>query len=174
MARRINVTHTTNYDDPEDNVSTVAGWFDLDKATRYDENTHWDGNNMVSSAVADRYGRQILYRTAKGRWVLNNWSQWSGSVLTYEFIEPAAAREWLIAQEEDEAVEQYFGELEDERGPGRPEVGNAVHIRLGDLLAQLDEWAADHNMSRPDAMREAVRRLVSEQEIPEHDLPVRV
>ncbi len=44
------------------------------------------------------------------------------------------------------------------RGPGRPEIGGAVHLRLGELLDQVDEWARERNISRS----AAVRRLISQ------------
>jgi hypothetical protein len=71
----------------------------------------------------------------------------------------AKARDWLITNDEDEAAEKYF-DIEEERGPGRPEVGGAVHVRLGEQLAELDAWATAHGMTRAKAIREAVSRLV--------------
>ena len=39
---------------------------------------------------------------------------------------------------------------------GRPEIGGAVHVRLGDLLRQVDEWAAARAMTRAEAVRKLV------------------
>lgn len=47
-------------------------------------------------------------------------------------------------------------ELENGRLPGRPAIGGAVHVRLGDVLARVDEWAERNEVTRA----EAVRRLV--------------
>lgn len=159
MGRRINITETVNdpYDE-KDGAVRLVGWFDIDKATAYEEDTEWDGSNRISKATGSRWDHQILYRTAKGRWVLHCWSQWQGSTPTYEFVTDEAAREWLIAQNEDAAVEEHFGELEEERGPGRPEVGGAVHLRLGDLLPKLDARAKEMGVARA----EAARRLLAE------------
>lgn len=155
---RINVTETT--DDPcnsEETIQRVAGWFDLDKATAFEEDTEWDGSNRISKATGSQWNHQMLYRTAKGRWVLHCWSQWQGSTPSYEFIGDTDAREWLIAQREDEAVAKYFGDLEEERGPGRPEVGGAIHVRLGGLLPRVDAEAERLGVNRA----EAVRRLLA-------------
>src|SRR5690606_2328709 len=88
------------------------------------------------------YGHQALYRTPKGRWVLHKWSQWAGSEDTYEYISDDRAREWLLKCEHDDAVEKYFGELEEESGPGRPPIGSPINVRLGDdLQARVDAAA---------------------------------
>lgn len=47
-------------------------------------------------------------------------------------------------------------ELENGRLPGRPAIGGAVHVRLGDALPRVDEWARRNEVTRA----EAVRRLV--------------
>jgi hypothetical protein len=132
----------------------LVGWFDIDAAEKFREDTEWDGNNHISKATGSQFDHQTLYRTKGGRWVLNRWSQWQGSRETYEFISDDEAREWLIAQNEDVAVERYFGELEDERGPGRPEIGPAIQVRLPeDLLAQIDAKAEDDGVSRAEMVR---------------------
>lgn len=43
-------------------------------------------------------------------------------------------------------------------GAGRPEVGPAVNVRLGELLSRVDEFAASHAMSRAAAIRELISR----------------
>lgn len=43
-----------------------------------------------------------------------------------------------------------------ERKPGPPEVGEAINVRLGDLLPRVDEFAASGGMSRAAAIRELV------------------
>jgi hypothetical protein len=39
------------------------------------------------------------------------------------------------------------------RSAGRPEIGNAVHIRLGGLLDHVDTWAQTQGLGRPEAIR---------------------
>lgn len=138
------------YEEPE-----LLGWFDPEKAQQFDEDTDWDGSNHISVATGSQFDHQCLYRTAAGRWVLRNWSQWQGSLPSWEFLADTDAREWLLKNKRGEAVERYFGEIEEEKGPGRPGVGGAVHVRLGDLLPRIDAYAAKHEISRA----EAVRRL---------------
>lgn len=42
---------------------------------------------------------------------------------------------------------------------GRPEIGQPINIRLGDdLLAAVDNYAADCGVSRAEAIRELVQR----------------
>lgn len=69
-------------------------WFDLDKTTTWKEDTRWDGHNNVS-VCAERFGHEELHRTAGGRFVLNHWSQWQGSMATYEEISVEEAARWL-------------------------------------------------------------------------------
>ena len=45
------------------------------------------------------------------------------------------------------------------RGVGRPAVGGPVHVRLGDLLPDVDKWAAENAVpSRAEAVRLLVAR----------------
>lgn len=137
----------------------LVGWFDADAAEKFEEDTWFDGSNRISKATGSQFEHEALYRTKGGRWVLDKWSQWQGSRETYEFISDDEAREWLIAQNEDVAVERYFGELEDERGPGRPEIGPAIQVRLPeDMLAAVDSRADAEGVSRA----EMVRMLLAE------------
>lgn len=129
-----------------------AGFFDPDKATSWHGETKWDGNNNID-INAGRHNHQILYRTAQGRWVLHEWSQWQGTTPSYVYLTPEAAREWLEFNHEDDAVKEFFGPIEDERGPGRPEIGGRVTLALGDVLAKLDAHAAEHGIARAEAAR---------------------
>lgn len=157
---RINVY---DYGDPESwdyEGRTLAGWFNPDTATIYKEATEWDGNNHVSINSVGPYGHQALYRTSGGRWVLNNWSQWQGSEDKYEFISDRDAKDWLLRNQEDDAVKQWFGELEEESGPnlgGRPAVGPKVETRLDeDTLAKVDARAAEEKVSRAETLRRLI------------------
>jgi len=110
--------------------------------------------NHTGSQWVDEY----LYRTKGGRWVRNHDAhRQMGGPDTYEFYDDEQARDWLLRSEcNDEAVARFFGEVEEERGPGRPEVGGAVHVRLGALLANVDAYAEAEQCPRA----EAIRRLV--------------
>jgi len=95
----------------------VAGWFDPDKATEFAPKRYFDGNNMLERG-SDRVGDYTrLYRTAGGRWVEHSWSDWVGVNPTWSFISPAAAKGWLLLNDFDDAVEEFFGELPEESGP---------------------------------------------------------
>jgi hypothetical protein len=153
---RINVYR---YDDEDGKI--LDGWFDPDKAENIVDDTRWDGNNSVSVHASDRFAHEALYRTAKGRWVLHRWSQRQGSVPTYEFITDDTARTWLLKNDSDDIVEKYFGEIEEERGPGRPEVGKPINVRLGDdLLARVDERAKAEGKTRADMLRDLVSQAI--------------
>lgn len=118
----------------------LAGWFDDDSADEY-----W------ASAGS------ILYRTAGGRWVRYSRDG-------YQFVNDETAQEWLIEHGPhfDEAVEKWFGAIEEERGPGRPEVGQPINVRLGDdLLAQVDAIAKADNASRAETVRTLIASAVA-------------
>jgi hypothetical protein len=134
----------------------LDGWFDLDKAVGIPERLIWDGNNNVSVHVG-RCEHQRLYRTSGGRWVLHTWSQWVGTQPTYAYISDDDAKTWLLRNESDDIITQYFGPLEDERGPGQPAIGKPVPIRFDpSILARVDARATGEGVSRA----EMVRRLV--------------
>jgi len=140
----------------------LAGWFDLDRATRFDEDRDFDGHNWVSVATGSQWHHEYLYRTAQGRWALQHTSNYQGTLDRWEFITPDAAREWLLANGHDEAVREHFGEVEEEAGPnlgGRPEIGPAINVRLPkQLLGLVDDHATAHRLTRA----EAIRRLLDQ------------
>lgn len=146
-----------------DAKAELAGWFDPRSAVIYGQDKRWDGSNMVGVITGSQWIDEYLYRTKGGRWVrCNDATRYYNGSCTYEFVTDEQAKDWLLRSEcNDEAVAKYFGEIEEERGPGRPEIGGAVHVRLGDLLAKVDSFAADfdteHKMSRADAVRELVK-----------------
>jgi hypothetical protein len=89
-------------------------WFDLDKAERFEETTHWNGNNHISKATGSQWDHEELYRTAGGRWILHHWSQWQGSTPSWTEISADDAARWLSINEYDAhpAVEGEYAELE--------------------------------------------------------------
>ena len=138
-----------------DECGELEGWFDEAKAEEFKEATRWDGSNHISIATGSQWDHQALYRTAGGRWVLHSWSQWQGRPETYRFVSDDKAREWLLKNEHDEAVEKYFGEIEEERGPGRPEIGPVIQVRLPeDLLTKVDAAAEKAGLSRAETIRQ--------------------
>ena len=142
-----------------DDEGNFIGWFDRAKAEKFEEATRWDGNNHISIATGSQWDHEALYRTAGGRWVLHFWSQWEGRPERYRFIDSDEAREWLLLNEEDEAVERLFGEIEDEVGPGRPEIGPPILVHLpAEMTARLDGLAERDGVPRA----EVIRRLLGE------------
>lgn len=132
---------------------TVVGWFDWDKIQAHYGDKDYNGNGSRGTAR----GTGIVL-TAGGRWVSQYWTAWQGEHATFTYITPDEARDWLIANNEEEAIVEHFGGLpeEEDRRPGRPEIGSPVQVRLGDLLGQVDEWAAARAMTRAEAVRKLV------------------
>lgn len=129
----------------------VLGWFDYARASRWSDQDPVTGNG--SGGV---HRGQAVIRTAQGKWVLEHWTDWAGETSTRTFIAEGDAREWLIRNGEDAAVTEYFGDLaeEEDRRPGRPEIGNKVQVSLGDLLGRVDAFAGSRCVSRAEAIRE--------------------
>lgn len=132
-----------------------VGHFDFSKAQRWS-----DGNRGGYGDGSRGTGRgEAVLLTAGGEWVLERWTQWSGEKETYHYLSAERAQAWLLRNDFDEVVEQHFGAMaeEEDRRPGRPGVGNPVHVRLGDLLGRVDEYASSHGIkSRADAVRQLV------------------
>lgn len=76
-------------------------WFDADAATTWAEARRWDGNNHISVATGTQYEHEALYRTRKGRWVINRWSDWQGSLERYEEVGEETARRWLAKNDHE-------------------------------------------------------------------------
>jgi hypothetical protein len=135
--------------DPEAGPKALAGYFDHDKAGYWTDRDH-NGNGSGGTGRGE-----AVYRTAQGRWVLERWTRWQGEANRCVFITPEGACEWLLRNYEDQAVTRYFGELDDERGPGRPKIGGILPVRLGDdLLAHLETYAAEQGKGRAEVIRE--------------------
>lgn len=133
----------------------ITGWFDYDAAPAEWSDLDRDGNGSRGTGR----GTGIIL-TAGGKWVSSHLTIWAGEEATFTYVTPEQAREWLIANGEDDAVARHFGELaaEEDRRPGRPEIGGRYTMTYGDgLLADVDAYADGHGIARA----EAVRRLVS-------------
>ncbi|HET8684961.1 MAG TPA: CopG family transcriptional regulator [Micromonosporaceae bacterium] len=140
-----------------DEDGRVTGWFDPDLAEEYAESTYWDGHNRRSTQTGSQWDHEILYHTSGGRWVLYTYSNRQGVPDGYAFVTPDRAREWLIKNEDDKAVERHFGTIEEERGPGRPEIGPEVKTRLPEeVVAALDAMAERAGLSRAAQLRQIV------------------
>ena len=149
--RRVSVTETNG-----DGKARLTGWFDYDKAEAFAEATYWDGSRHASVNTSHwAEGTQMLLRTSQGRWVLA-WRR-AGQQDTFCYLSDEAAQEWLIRNNRDGDVERFFGRIEEERGPGRPEIGEAINVRLGDQrLARVDAFARERGLTRAAALRDLV------------------
>jgi len=89
-------------------------WFDPDKAEKFEEKRRFDGHNMISLATGSQWEHEVLYRTAGGRWILHNWSQWQGSSECWDEIDNDRAARWLVrnGHEDHEACTTEINALE--------------------------------------------------------------
>ena len=102
-------------------------------------------------------------RTPGGRWVRNSdRSRYHNGADVYQFLTDDEARDWLLRSEDnDEAIERFFGDQGDEAGPapiGRPSMGDApvVTVKIpADLLARIDAAADDAGVARAEWIRRA-------------------
>jgi hypothetical protein len=142
---------------------TADSWFNLDTATRIEETTRWDGQNQVSVHVtdpSDRYAareHQTLFRTASRRWVLHTANQWQHIPDRWMWLDDEQAKSWLVVNGSDDELAEYFGKVEEERGPGRPPTipdPVAVHVHYPrELLAAVDAAASEAGISRAEWLR---------------------
>jgi hypothetical protein len=143
---------------------TVDGWFNLDAATRIEERVDWNNGNQVSVHVTDtgdRYAareHQTLFRTADRRWVLHRANQWQHIPDRWMWLDDEQAKKWLVVNGgSDDELEEYFGKVEEERGPGRPPTipdPVAVHVHYPrELLAAVDAAASEAGVSRAEWLR---------------------
>ena len=136
-----------------DSEGQYVGHFDPEKAVSVGEERVWDGSNHISRATGSRTEHEILYRTAGGRYVLNWWSQWQGTIERYTDTDATAAEQWLRKQDLHDVADAWFEAVE-ERSPGRPEIGGRATVSLGeDLLPRIDLAAADSGITRAEWLR---------------------
>lgn len=152
----------------------IAGWFTPESA---DAMIEADPMTAERHAAAMRRGQssrgviETLYHTDGGRWVhkiawhIGPHGQWVDDETKartgdlgpqYRFLSDAEALDWLTRNGYHDRIATYLPNLPDETGPGRPEIGGLVQVRLGKLLPSIDAYAAEQECSRA----EAVRRLV--------------
>lgn len=158
---------------PDGTQAEAVGWFDTERAEAVDEADPMTGTRFAQlkkQGQSARFVRERLYRTHNGRWVHketahigpdgkwvedeNDASPQLGLPRRYRFLTDAEAFTWLSTHGQQKHIDRFFRDAA--KGPGRPAIGQPVQVRLGELLPLVDEWAAERDYSRA----EAVRRLV--------------
>jgi len=86
-----------------DEQGEKIAWFDDSKAIRFSEERRFDGRNMISVATNAQWEHEAVYRTAKGKWVLNKWSDWQGSPDHYHLISEQDALQWIHLCSDDQS-----------------------------------------------------------------------
>ena len=133
-------------------------WFDADRATRYNEDTRWDGRNNISCTTGNQWEHEDLFHTASGRWILRHSSQWEGVAATWREIPETEAFKWLVANEHADIVEQLNANALALREVG---AGNTPQrtIRIAE-----DLWRAAQDRARADGTDTSglIRRLLTE------------
>jgi hypothetical protein len=120
----------------------AAGWFDDDKADKWtDDNARGPGRG------------ETLYRTIGAKWVLHLWSiAPAAEPEQYLFITEPQARQWLTSNNLASEADRF----EQPPARGRPEIGNPIRVRLGELLPAVDNLATQRQESRSDTVRHLV------------------
>ena len=96
-----------------DYYETSTNWFDADKATRYESATYWDGRNSCWEATGSWKCWEAIWKTASGRFVLEEGSRWQGSTTSYVLFSVEEAKEWAVkAGLSDEELEELFDSTE--------------------------------------------------------------
>lgn len=65
-------------------------------AQSWSEATWWDGRNHISKPTGSQWEHQGLYKSRRGRYYLEHWSQRQGSSAYVEWISKRAAAAWLL------------------------------------------------------------------------------
>lgn len=135
----------------DDSPAEPAGWFESSRAQKYESRV--DGAGKTRRGM--RPAPQMLYRTEEGAWVRE--IRLGRSIEAHrEFVSEVVAHEWLVRNGHDDAADDLI-DLPQEQGPGRPEIGGTVQVRLGwALLPDVDAFARREGCSRAEAMRRLV------------------
>jgi len=75
---------------------------DTDKAqTSWNELKTWNGKNHISVHTGDQWFHQRLYKSKKGRYYINSWSDWQGSTPDARWVTREEAVRWLLLNESE-------------------------------------------------------------------------
>lgn len=87
---------------------------DTDKASAtWKEYAPHDGRNFISINTGSQWEHEQLYRSRKGRYYLERWSDWQGTRASAEWISNAEAARWLILNHRDvpEDLQEHVEEV---------------------------------------------------------------
>jgi len=59
------------------------------------------GNNHISRPTGSQWHHQVLYKSRKGRYYIEHWSNFQGSRAHVEWVSPQEAARWLLHNDED-------------------------------------------------------------------------
>ncbi len=70
---------------------------DTDRAEKtYEEDTIFNGRNRISKNTGSQWVHEQLYKSRKGYYYLESWSQWQGSIPSARKISDVDAARWLL------------------------------------------------------------------------------
>jgi|FLYL01.1.fsa_nt_gi hypothetical protein len=77
------------------------------------EATDWDGRNHISRPTGSQWEHQHLYRSSKGRYYIEEWSDWQGSRPGAYWVSDEDAARWLLANDHQlpEDLRKYEAEV---------------------------------------------------------------
>jgi len=89
---------------------------DTEKAKDFwEEATDWDGRNHISRPTGSQWEHERLYLSARGRYYVESWSQWQGSISSIEVLDSEQAARWLILNDHEndlpEELRSYLDEV---------------------------------------------------------------
>ena len=70
-------------------------------SAKWAECRYHDGKNLVSLATGSQWDHETLYRSRRGRYYIEHYSQWEGSVPDAEWISNEEAARWLLKMGHD-------------------------------------------------------------------------
>ena len=79
------------------------------------EGTTWDGRNRISVATGSQWDHERLYKSLKGTYWLESWSDWQGDVATAEIMSKHDAATWIVLNGHDvpDDLAQIIADLEE-------------------------------------------------------------
>lgn len=81
----------------------------------WEEDVRWNGNNHISIPTGSQWEHQKLYKTRRGRYWVEHWSQYQGSTPHAEWLSEHEAARWLLQNDHDlpEDLEKLREEIEE-------------------------------------------------------------